>query len=412
MSNAAELPPRDSDAPETPAHPSAPPRSSLTSHPDDPASGGKKKRHKRHRQRLTHEPPPASPPGTLVVDSTDRPQIFVIDFDAKVVVERQIQSVEEIVEYLTDDRPSITWVDVRGIGHKETFERIGEIFKIHPLALEDMVNVPQRPKSDAYADHHLIIARMAQLPDACSVRTEQLAILFGKSFVLTVQEEANWDVMEGVRDRIRKGRGNIRERGADYLAYALLDAVIDEFFPVLERLGERIEELELKVTLARRPMSQEIHDLKRELLILRRAIWPQRDMVNALLRDESPLISKETRLYLRDTYDHAVQVMDMVETFREISSGLMDLYLSGMSNRMNEIMKVLTIISTIFLPITAIAGVYGMNFHHESSPFNMPELDWYYGYPFVLGMMFASVVGLFLFYWRKGWIGKGSPGEE
>lgn len=373
---------------------------------------GAKKKKKKRQQRLTHEPPPASPPGTLILESTARPRMFVIDYCADVAVEKEIAHLDEAIEFLEDERPSITWVDVRGIGHRETFERMGEIFKVHPLALEDIVNVPQRPKADAYADHHLIIARMAQMDEAGTLRTEQIAILFGRSFVLTVQEEASWDVMEPVRERIRRGRGSIRERGADFLAYAILDAVIDGFFPVLERLGERIEDLELAVTRARGPMSREIHDVKRELLTLRRAIWPQRDLTNMLLREESALISKETRLHLRDTYDHAVQVMDMVETFREITSGLMDLYLSGMSNRMNEIMKVLTIISTIFLPITAIAGVYGMNFHHESSPYNMPELDWYYGYPFVLLVMLGSVVGLLFYYRSKGWIGKKSLDEE
>ncbi|MCC6555100.1 MAG: magnesium/cobalt transporter CorA [Polyangiaceae bacterium] len=384
--------------------------SSAIERPARAAEGGKAPK-RRRRQRLTHEPPPASPPGTLLVESTARPKIVVIDYDAKVVVEKEIPDLEHCVEYLTDDRPSITWVDVRGIGHKETFERMGEVFKVHPLALEDMVNVPQRPKADAYADHHLIIARMAQIGESGCLRTEQLAILLGPTYVLTVQEEADWDVIESVRDRIRKGRGAIRERGADYLAYSLLDAVIDGFFPVLERMGERIEELELAVTLARTPMSRPIHDVKRELLTLRRAIWPQRDLINALLREETPLISKETRLHLRDTYDHAVQVMDMVETFREITSGLMDLYLSGVSNRMNEIMKVLTIISTIFLPITAIAGIYGMNFRHESSPWNMPELDWYWGYPYVIALMTLSVVGLLWYYYRKGWVGHRNKGE-
>ncbi|WP_437544510.1 magnesium/cobalt transporter CorA [Sorangium sp. So ce367] len=363
------------------------------------------------RDRLVHEPPPASPPGTLVIEETQRPKIFVIDYDAEVVSEKEIQSVDGCIPYLTDDRPSITWVDVRGLGHKGTFERLGEIFRVHPLALEDMVNVPQRPKADVYGGEHvLIIARMAQVNERCVLRTEQLAILVGKSFVLTVQEEADWDVMEAVRERIRSGRGSIRERGADYLAYALLDAVVDGFFPVLERLGEHIEDLEVEVIDAKRRMSKPIHDLKRDLLTLRRAIWPQRDLVNALLREDNPLISKDTRLYLRDTYDHAVQLMDMVETYRELSSGLMDLHLSGMSNRMNEIMKVLTIISTIFLPVTAIAGIYGMNFHHESSPYNMPELDWYYGYPFVWCLMLASVVGLLTYYRRKGWIRKDDDG--
>ncbi|MGK4002387.1 magnesium/cobalt transporter CorA [Sorangium sp. So ce1036] len=359
------------------------------------------------RDRLVHEPPPASPPGTLVIEGTARPRIFVIDYDAEVVVEKEIQSVEECIPYLTDDRPSITWVDVRGLGDKPTFERLGEIFQVHPLALEDMVNVPQRPKADVYGGEQiLVISRMAQASEAGHLRTEQIAILFGRSFVLTVQEEADWDVIEVVRERIRGSRGAVRARGADYLAYALLDAVIDGFFPVLERLGERIEDLETEVLTAKSPMSRPIHDLKRDLLTLRRAIWPQRDLVNTLLREDNPMITKDTRLHLRDTYDHAVQLMDMVETYRELCSGLMDLHLSGMSNRMNEIMKVLTIISTIFLPITAIAGIYGMNFHRESSPYNMPELDWYYGYPLVCLLMLASVLGLFTYYRHKGWIGK------
>jgi len=354
-----------------------------------------------------HEPPPASPPGTLVIEGTTRPKIFVIDYDAEIVVEKEIERVEECIPYLTDDRPSITWVDVRGLGDRATFERLGEIFQVHPLALEDMVNVPQRPKADVYGGEQiLIISRMAQASEDGYLRTEQIAILFGKNFVLTVQEEADWDVIEVVRERIRGGRGALRARGADYLAYALLDAVVDGYFPVLERLGERIEDLELEVLSAKRSMSKPIHDLKRNLLTLRRAIWPQRDLVNTLLREDNPMISKDTQLHLRDTYDHAVQLMDMIETYRELSSGLMDLHLSGMSNRMNEIMKMLTIISTIFLPITAIAGIYGMNFHPESSPYNMPELDWYYGYPFVCFVMLASVLGLFIYYRHKGWIGK------
>jgi len=328
-----------------------------------------------------------------------------MDYDKEVLSERELESVEECIPYLVDDRPSITWIDVRGIGtDPSVFVRLGEIFKIHPLALEDIVNVPQRPKTDLYTAHQVIVGRMVQLDEAGLLKTEQLGILFGKTFVLTVQEDADEDVLERVRERIRKGRGLIRTAGADYLAYAIVDAVIDGFYPVLEKIGERIEDLELEATVASRSMSRDIHEVKRELLTIRRAIWPQRDLLNSLLREESPLVTKETRIYLRDTYDHAVQVMDMVETFREIASGLMDLYLSGVSNRMNEIMKVLTILSTIFLPITAIGGIYGMNFHHEVSPYNMPELDWRYGYPFALGLMSLSVVTLLIYYLRKGWI--------
>lgn len=360
----------------------------------------------RPNAHFANEPAPGAPPGTLMMDETDPPKIYMMDYCEKRVVERWIDSVEECVQYLEDDLPSITWIDVQGIGHKPTFERLGEIFKIHPLALEDVVNVPQRPKSDVYQDQHVIIGRMAQVDAQGALMTEQIAIVFGKGFVLTIQEEANADVLEPVRERIRKGRALMRSGGADYLAYALLDAIIDGFYPVLERLGDQLDDIELDALAGRRHTARRIHDIKRDLLQLRRAIWPQRELANSLLRDGSQHIQENTRLYLRDTYDHAVQVMDMVETFREIASGLMDVYLSGVSNRMNEIMKVLTIISTIFLPLTFIAGVYGMNFDTSISPYNMPELRWKYGYPASIAFMAISVGSLFFFYWRKGWIGK------
>lgn len=355
---------------------------------------------------IPNEPAPGASPGTLVFDDAEPPKIYMMDYCDKRVIERWIGSVEECVQYLTDDLPSITWVDVQGIGHKPTFERLGEIFKIHPLALEDVVNVPQRPKSDVYQDQHVIIGRMAQIDANGLVMTEQIAIVFGEGFVLTIQEEAKNDVLEPVRERIRKGRGQMRTAGADYLAYAILDAIIDGFYPVLEILGDKLDDIELDALAGRKNTARKIHDIKRDLLQLRRAIWPQRELANSLMRDDSPHIQASTKLYLRDTYDHAVQVMDMVETFREIASGLMDVYLSGVSNRMNEIMKVLTIISTIFLPLTFIAGVYGMNFDTEVSPYNMPELKWKYGYPAAIVFMALSVCGLFVFYWRKGWLSR------
>jgi magnesium transporter len=353
---------------------------------------------------MVREPAPGAPPGTLVVDSKEKPRVFVIDYCGSQVIEKELGSLEEVVPFLVDETPSITWVDIRGIGHQPTFERLGEIFHLHPLALEDVVNVPQRPKTDSYPEQQVVIGRMVQLEADQTVKSEQIAIVFGKGFVLTVQEDPDADVLDSVRDRIRLDKGRIRRSEADYLAYALIDAIVDAFFPVLEVLGERLEDLEVSVIDPHATLSREIHGVKRELLTVRRAIWPQRDLVNALLRDESLHVSSDTRVYLRDTYDHAVQVMDMVETFREIASGLMDLYLSSVSNRMNEIMKVLTIISTIFLPITFIAGVYGMNFDPNSSPYNMPELRWRYGYLFALGAMAASVISLLYFYRRRGWL--------
>jgi magnesium transporter len=388
------------------ARPSSAPRSSRPS--SAPRSSGEA----RLRVHFPREPMGATP-GTLVVEAGgEKPKIFLFDYTATTLIERELTSIDEVVPFLDDVETSVTWLDVRGLCDKHTLERMGEIFAIHPLALEDVVNAPQRPKTESYVDHQLIISRMVQVSDEGRVTTEQLGILFGKGFVLTVQEEPEHDCLDPVRERLRKGRGVIRSEGSDHLAYALLDAVIDGFYPVLEQLGERIEDLEVDAPMAPRGMSRRIHDIKRELLTIRRAIWPQRDLINSLVRDESLHVSKETRLYLRDPYDHAVQVMDMVETFREVASGLMDLYLSGVSNRMNEIMKVLTVISTIFLPLTFIAGVYGMNFSTDRSPYNMPELNWRFGYPFSLGLMALSAAGLLLYYRNKGWLGRGPRDDD
>lgn len=332
--------------------------------------------------------------------------MLLMDYCADALVERELRSPDEIIPFLTDDLPSVTWIDVRGMGHLPTFERLGAILGLHPLALEDLVNAPQRPKSDIYEAQQVVIGRRVWLSTKNMVVTEQIGIVFGDRYILTVHESADADMLENVRARIRSGRGRLREAGSDYLMYTIIDATIDEFYPVLDALGERLDALELYATDERQRMSRPIHDIKRELLTVRRAIWPQRDMLNVLLRDESPHVSRETRVYLRDTYDHAVQVMDMVETFREIASGLMDLYLSSVSNRMNEVMKVLTIISTIFLPMTFIAGVYGMNFDVSASPFNMPELRWRYGYLLAIGAMALSALALLSWYRWRGWLGR------
>jgi magnesium transporter len=236
-------------------------------------------------------------------------------------------------------------------------------------------------------------------------------MFLGANFLLTFQERTG-DCFDLVRDRIRRRRGHIRERKADYLAYALLDAVIDGYFPVLEACGERLESLEDAVL--DKPsgeQSAQIHEMKRDLLTLRRAIWPQREMINALTRDSSAHVSDQTRVYLRDCYDHTIQLMDMLETYREIASGLVDVYLSSVSARMNEIMKLLTIIATIFIPLGFIAGLYGMNFDTGVSPWNMPELSWRWGYPFALGLMAVVAIGLLLFFRKRGWIGGRTGGK-
>ncbi len=349
-----------------------------------------------------HEP--GSPPGTLVIDEDSTiPNIFLIDFNADNAVGVQLATPEECTPYL--DSHSVSWVDVQGLGSEDVLQRLGQVFNLHPLVLEDVVNVPQRPKVEEYADQQVIIAQMVSLkPDGKGFVSEQVSFVLGRNYVLTVQEEPEFDTFEPVRQRIHNDKGSIRKQGADYLAYALLDTVIDGFFPVLENYGERLEELEEEVIEEPNQKTlDKIHKIKRELLLLRRAIWPQRDAINSLIRDGSDLISPPIYIYLRDCYDHAVQIIDMVETYRELASNLMDVYLSSVSNRMNEVMKVLTVISTIFIPLTFIAGVYGMNFDTDLAG-NMPELKIPYAYVYCWIVMLAIAMSLLFYFWRRGWL--------
>ncbi|MFN9399109.1 MAG: magnesium/cobalt transporter CorA [Dolichospermum sp.] len=344
-------------------------------------------------------------PGTIIVDeNAEEPIIFLIDYNQTDLIRKQISYPEECINYL--DTESVSWVDVQGLGNKDILHRLGQSFDLHPLVLEDIVNMVERPKIEDYEDQLVIIAHMV-VPNNNngSFYSEQVSLVLGKYYVLTIQEEPEHDSFDGVRMRIDKGKGIIRRQGSDYLAYSLLDAIIVGFFPVLELYGERIDELEEEVIVnPNQKTLQKIYQVRRELLQLRRAIWPQRDAINSLIRDGSELISDEVRIYLRDCYDHAVQVMDIVETYRELVAGLMDVYLSAISNKMNEIMKLLTVVSSIFIPLTFIAGVYGMNFNTEKSPHNMPELNWYWGYPLCLGVMALVAISLLYFFWRRGWL--------
>ena len=348
---------------------------------------------------------PGTAPGTIIVDETSQqPNIYVIDYNQTNLVHQEIKNPEDCSQYL--DTNSVSWVDVQGLGNKEILERLGQVFELHPLVLEDVVNMAERPKSEDYEDQVLIIAQMVTLTDIhTSFHSEQVSFVLGKHYLLSVQENLEDDCFESVRTRIAKGKGIIRKQGADYLAYSLLDAVIDGFFPVLEIYGERMEELEEEVIINPTPQTlQKIYRIRRELLQLRRAIWPQRNMINSLIRDSSEIISDEVRIYLRDCYDHSIQVIDMVETYRELSSGLMDVYLSAVSNKMNEIMKILTVISSIFIPLTFVAGIYGMNFNPDKSPYNMPELNSYWGYPLCLGIMALIAGSLIFLFWSRGWL--------
>ncbi len=343
-------------------------------------------------------------PGTLSIPADAMPtEIELIDYGDAEVVRIPIEKPEDCTPYL--DSKSVSWVDVRGLGSEDILRRIGQVFHLHPLALEDVVNVPQRPKVEEYAEQIVLISRMVIAnQNSEGFTSEQVSLVLGKNYLLTIQEEPERDCFNRVRERICQNKGSIRKLGPDYLAYTLIDAIIDGFFPVLERYGELIEELEDEVVdKPTRQTLEKIHNVKRELLGLRRAIWPQRDAINTLIRDGSTMIGPDVLIYLRDCYDHSVQILDMVETYRELASSLMDIYLSSVSNRMNEIMKVLTIISTIFIPLTFIVGVYGMNFNTEKSPYNMPELNWYWGYPICWLIMFTIALSLLLYFWKRGW---------
>lgn len=360
-----------------------------------------------HPLRARHHRQPRAAPGTPPGTLRDRPEqpppeVRVIAYGPHEMTEAAVDDLSMLAEMR--GRWPVLWVNVDGLGDAGTIRRLGEIFGLHRLALEDVLNVPQRAKAEAYGDHLFVVARMALLepePD-----TEQVSLFLGPGFVLSLQERRG-DCFEPVRERIRTSHGRIRSAGPDYLGYALLDAIVDHYFPVLEAYGDRLEEIEER--LLERPtrgLMARIHQVKRELTGLRRTVWPMREAVAALARDPHDLVTEETRVYLRDCYDHVVQSMDLVESYRDLASSLTDLYLSSVSNRMNEVMKVLTMFTAIFVPLGFIAGLYGMNFDYGESPLNMPELHWYWGYPFALSLMAAVVLLLVIFFWRQGWIGR------
>ncbi len=343
-------------------------------------------------------------PGTLVADPVaPRPVVQVFAYGP--------QGYEEVPEGRLDaiaalrERFPVVWVNVDGLGDAAIVARLGELFGLHPLALEDVLNTHQRAKLEEYEEHVFLVLRMLDV--ASNERMEQFAICLGPDFVLSFQEYPG-DCFDALRERLRSGKGRLRGAGPDYLAYALVDAVVDDYFPVLEAFGERLDDLEDEVLARPSPdIVGRIHDARHDLLALRRAVWPLRETLVALQREPVRFVAPATRPYLRDCYDHTVQALDIIENYREVVASLMDLYLSSVSNRMNEIMKVLTIMATFFIPLTFVAGLYGMNFDPDASPLNMPELRWFFGYPFCLGLMLALSVGLYVAFRRRGWIGKG-----
>ncbi len=353
----------------------------------------------RYTRKLSGKKPGAAP-GTLVYtgERAGEPvQIRLIDYRGEAFDERHPATVEECLPF--KEKPTVTWLNIDGLHEVEVVERIGRHFGLHPLVLEDLVHAGQRPKMEEYDSYLFFVLRVLTWDEAAHrLAEEQLSLILGENFVLSFQERPG-DVFDPVRERIRGGKGRLRERGPDYLAYALIDAIVDHYFVVLERLGERIDELEQELIDDPVPSTlHEIYRVKRELLFLRKAVWPLREVLSGLQRLESPVVAEETRFFIRDVYDHTIQVIDTGETFRDMAAGMLDTYLSSLSNRMNEVMKVLTIIATIFIPLTFIAGVYGMNFER------MPELGWAWGYPAALLVMLVIGGVMLAFFRRKGWL--------
>lgn len=319
--------------------------------------------------------------------------ISLVAYDGERILEEHDVEVTRVVSQM--GRWPVMWVNVEGLGSGQKIKWLGELFKIHPLALEDIVTVHQRAKFETYDEQCFFIAHMMEANG--ELASEQVSLYFGKDFVLTFQE-GPIDATKPVLERLRKAQGKMRSLGADYLAYALIDSVIDCYFPILEYFGEKLENLEEEIldSPTRRTVSK-VHVIKRELLLMRRALFPLREALSSLQRNAPAIMTPDTLIHLRDSYDHVVQITDFIETYRELSSDLMDVYLSSISNRLSEVMKVLTVITTICAPPTLIAGIYGMNFQFDASPLNMPELNWYYGYPFALLLMIVTSLGLFMF---------------
>jgi len=348
-------------------------------------------------------------PGTIAPNAGATPSsVSTFAYSETDIAENVASGLDELIELRKS--AFVVWIDVCGLADIDLIQRIGREFKLHRLALEDATNIHQRAKVDEFEDHLFIVARMPH--DQDHVETEQISIFLGDGYVITFQERAG-DCFEPVRQRLREGSGRIRVAGADYLCYALIDAIVDSYFPALESIDGDIERLEDHVltTPSSSPM-EEIHNLRHELLLLRRAVSPHREMVNVLIRNEHQLITDTTRLYLRDCYDHTNQLMDAIETYREFTSDLVNVHMSIANARLNEVIKVLTMIGAVFIPLGFIAGIYGMNFDVTSAPWSMPELRWRYGYPAVLLLMLTTVGGMIYYFWKKGWIGSGRARER
>ena len=341
------------------------------------------------------------PPGTLVHIGTEKVgkrRIRILDYDEHGVREKKEALLDECVPFRDTD--SVTWIDIEGLQDIELLDSLGSCYGLHPLILEDILNTDQRPKSDDMESYIYVVLKMLDFdPASLEIVSEQVSIVFGRNYVISIQEGREGDLFEPLRERIRNGKGRIRKLGPDYLAYSLLDVIIDHYFIILEKFAERIETLEEDLVSDPKPETlHQIHRMKREMIFLRKSAWPLREVIYNLEKSDSNLIQPATKIFLRDIYDHAVHIIDSIETYREMLSSMLDIYLSSISNRMNQVMKVLTIIATIFMPLTFLAGVYGMNFKF------MPELGWRWGYPLVLLVMFGVGAVMLYFFKKKKWL--------
>jgi magnesium transporter len=324
-------------------------------------------------------------------------KIHVIDYDETHFLETELSTVEACIPY--KNKSTVTWINIDGVHNVPMIERLGDCFGLHRLVMEDIMNTDQRPKTEDYGEYLYIVLKMLSSGKNGEIITEQISLVLGTNFVLSFQEGVEGDVFNLIRERLRSSKGRIRKMGADYLAYSLIDAVVDNYFVILEKFGDKIELLEAE--LIENPAQktvQRIYQLKRELIFLHNAVWPLREVVSALGKRESPLIHEATAPYLRDVYDHVIHIIDSVDIYREMISSMLDMYLSSVSNRLNAVMKVLTIIATIFMPLTFIVGVYGMNFKY------MPELEWRHGYPLTLIVMAGIAIFMLLYFRRKKWM--------
>jgi magnesium transporter len=338
-------------------------------------------------------------PGSLVhvgERKIEKAKITLLDYDEEHIEERDVKNIEECFAF--KETASVTWINIAGLHEVEIIEKLGGRFGLHPLILEDILNTGQRPKMEDGGDYIYLVLKTLSANGGAEEKVEQVSLVLGPNFVITFLESDN-PIFDPVKERIRKSKGRIRKMASDYLAYALLDTVVDNYFAILEKLGETIDLLEVELLSNPRTATlQQIHRLKREMIYLRKSVWPLREVISGLQRAESPLIKETTGMFLKDLYDHTIQVIDTVETFRDMLSGMLDTYLSSLSNRMNEVMKVLTIIATIFIPLTFLAGIYGMNFKF------MPELEWRWGYFLVWGVMIVVGVALAAYFKRKKWL--------